>query len=111
MVFPLYEKCIQLGITNMHFHKGPAVEPLALTKFDVRDIDEPSSLYPELNFVIDQIALLSRLDGFCWIAARSPNVYGSLAVALAFIHKRPRYFAEMLARRAAGCARKLRQVG
>jgi predicted TIM-barrel fold metal-dependent hydrolase len=96
MVFPLYEKCIDLGIKNMHFHKGPAVEPLALSKFDVRDIDEPSSLYPELNFIIDHIGL-PRLDDFCWIAARSPNVYGSLAVALAFIHKRPRYFAEMMA--------------
>lgn len=96
MVFPLYEKCIELGIKNMHFHKGPAVEPLALSKFDVRDIDEPSSLYPELNFVVDHIGL-PRLDDFCWIAARSPNVYGSLAVALAFIHNRPRYFAEMMA--------------
>jgi predicted TIM-barrel fold metal-dependent hydrolase len=96
MVFPLYEKCIELGIANMHFHKGPAVEPLALSRFDVRDIDEPSSLYPELNFIVDHIGL-PRLDDFCWIAARSPNVYGSLAVALAFIHKRPRYFAEMMA--------------
>ena len=95
-VFPLYEKCIELGVKNMHFHKGPAVEPLALEKFDVRDIDEPSSLYPELNFIVDHIGL-PRLDDFCWIAARSPNVYGSLAVALAFIHKRPRYFAQMMA--------------
>ena len=53
MVFPLYEKCLQLGVKNMHFHKGPAVEPLSLEKFDVRDIDEPAWLYPELNFIID----------------------------------------------------------
>jgi predicted TIM-barrel fold metal-dependent hydrolase len=77
-VFPLYEKCIELGIKNMHFHKGPAVEPLALEKFDVRHIDEPSTLYPELNFIVDHVGL-PRLDDFCWLAARSPNVYGSLA--------------------------------
>ncbi|HET6918926.1 MAG TPA: amidohydrolase family protein [Jiangellaceae bacterium] len=95
-VFPLYEKCIELGIRNMHFHKGPAVEPLALEAFDVRDIDEPSSLYPELNFIVDHCGL-PRLDDFCWISARSPNVYASLAVALAFIHNRPRFFANVMA--------------
>jgi hypothetical protein len=40
---------------------------------------------------------LPRLDDFCWIAARCPNVYGSLAVALAFIHNRPRFFANLMA--------------
>jgi predicted TIM-barrel fold metal-dependent hydrolase len=96
MVFPLYEKCMELGVKNMHFHKGPAVEPLSLDKFDVRDIDEPAWLYPELNFIIDHVGL-PRLDDFCWIAARCPNVYGSLAVALAFVHNRPRFFAEVMA--------------
>ncbi len=95
-VFPCYEKCIELGIKNMHFHKGPAVEPLTLAKFDVRDIDEPAWLYPELNFIIDHVGL-PRLEDFCWISARCPNIYGSLAVALAFIHNRPRYFAEIMA--------------
>ena len=80
----------------MHFHKGPAVEPLALEKFDVRDIDEPSTLYPELNFIVDHCGL-PRLDDFCWLSARSPNVYASLAVALAFVHNRPRFFANIMA--------------
>jgi len=96
VVFPLYEKCIELGITNMHFHKGPAVEPLALDRFDVRDLDEPSTLYPELNFIVDHVGL-PRLDDFCWISARSPNLYASLAVALAFVHNRPRFFANVMA--------------
>ena len=96
MVFPLYERCIELGITNMHFHKGPAVEPLALEKFDVRDIDEPSSLYPELNFIVDHCGL-PRLDDFCWLSARSPNVYASLAVANMFLGNRPREFGKVMA--------------
>ena len=96
MVFPLYEKCIELGVKHMHFHKGPAVEPLSLSKFDVRDIDEPAWLYPELNFIIDHVGL-PRLDDFCWIATRCPNVYGSLAVANMFVHNNPRHFAEIMA--------------
>jgi len=38
-----------------------------------------------------------RVDDFCWIAARCPNVYAGLAVVLAFIHNRPRWFAEVMA--------------
>jgi len=83
-------------VKHMHFHKGPAVEPLSLSKFDVRDIDEPAWLYPELNFIIDHVGL-PRLDDFCWIATRCPNVYGSLAVANMFVHNNPRHFAEIMA--------------
>src|SRR2546425_12458869 len=88
MVFPFYEKCIELGVKNMHFHKGPAVEPLRLEHFDVRDLDEPAWLYPELNFIVDHVGL-PRLDDFCWTAARCPNIHGSLAGAPALIHKPP----------------------
>src|SRR5260370_14852938 len=95
MVFPLYEKCIELGVKPMHFHKGPAVEPLSLSKFDVRDIDEPAWLYPELNFIIDHVGL-PRLDDFCCIATRSPNAYRTQAAALAFAHNHPRYFREVI---------------
>ena len=42
MVFPCYEKALELGVRNHFFHKGPAVEPLSLSKFDVSDIDEPA---------------------------------------------------------------------
>jgi predicted TIM-barrel fold metal-dependent hydrolase len=96
MVFPLYERCIELGVTNMHFHKGPAVEPLALEKFDVRDIDEPSTLYPELNFIVDHCGM-PRLDDFCWLSARSPNVYANLSVSNMFLGNRPREFAKVMA--------------
>lgn len=96
MVFPLYEKCIELGVKNMFFHKGPAVEPLSLAKFDVNDIDEPAWLYPELNFIIDHCGA-PRVEQFCWLATRCPNVYAGLAVVLALIHTRPRWFAEVIA--------------
>jgi hypothetical protein len=29
------------------------VEPLSLSRFDVRDIDEPAWLYPDLIFIVD----------------------------------------------------------
>jgi predicted TIM-barrel fold metal-dependent hydrolase/metal-sulfur cluster biosynthetic enzyme len=95
-VFPCYEKALELGVKNHFFHKGPAVEPLSLSKFDVRDIDEPAWLYPEMNFIIDHCGA-PRVEDFCWLATRCPNVYAGLAVVLALIHNRPRWFAEVMA--------------
>jgi uncharacterized protein len=40
---------------------------------------------------------LPRLDDFCWIATQEANVYAGLSVAMAFIHLRPKYFAEIIA--------------
>jgi predicted TIM-barrel fold metal-dependent hydrolase len=94
-VFPCFEKCRDLGVKNMFFHKGPAVEPLTMEKFDIRDIDEPAWQFPELNFIIDHCGA-PRVDEFCWIATRCPNVYAGLAVVLAFISSRPRWFADVM---------------
>jgi len=56
-------------------------------------VDEVATAFPELRFIVDHVGL-PRLDDFCWIANQEANVYGGLAVAMPFIHKRPRYFAE-----------------
>jgi len=90
------EKAQSLGIKNIHVHKGPTILPLNRDAFDVADIDDAATDFPELNFIVDHVGL-PRLDDFCWIAVQEPNVYGGLAVASAFVHARPRYFAEMMA--------------
>ena len=84
-----------LGIKNVHVHKGPTILPLNRDAFDVADIDDAATDFPELNFIVDHVGL-PRLDDFCWIATQEKNVYGGLAVASAFVHARPRYFAEMM---------------
>ena len=85
----------ELGIKNIHIHKGPTVHPLSLDAFDVRDVDYAATEFPELNFIVEHVGL-PRLDDFCWIAAQEPNVYAGLSVASAFVHLRPRYFGEIL---------------
>jgi predicted TIM-barrel fold metal-dependent hydrolase len=90
------EKCQQLGVKNIHVHKGPTIWPLNLDAFDVRDVDEAATSFTELNFIIEHCGL-PRLEDFCWIATQERNVYGGLAVVMPFIHSRPRYFAEVLA--------------
>lgn len=89
------EKCQELGIKNVHVHKGPTIRPLNRDAFDVQDVDEVASEFTDLNFVVEHVGL-PRLEDFCWIATQEPNVYGGLAVAIPFMHTRPRYFAQII---------------
>ena len=89
------EKCLEMGVKNIHVHKGPTIRPLNRDAFDVQDVDEVASEFTDLNFVVEHIGL-PRLEDFCWIATQEPNVYGGLAVAIPFMHTRPRYFAQIM---------------
>jgi predicted TIM-barrel fold metal-dependent hydrolase len=89
------EKCEQLGIKNIHIHKGPTIYPLNRDAFDVADVDDVATAFPNLNFIVEHVGL-PRLEDFCWIATQEPNVYGGLAVAMPFMFSRPRYFAQII---------------
>ena len=89
------EKCQELGIKNIHVHKGPTLTPLDKDAFDVSDIDHCASDFPDLRFIVEHVGL-PRLDDFCWIAVQESNVYAGLSVAMPFIHPRPRYFAQIM---------------
>ena len=69
--------------------------PLDRDAFDVADVDHVATDFTDLNFVVEHCGL-PRLEDFCWIATQEPNVHGGLAVAMPFIHTRPRYFAQIL---------------
>lgn len=94
--YKCFELCDELGIRNIHVHKGPTIIPLNKDAFDVHDVDYAATDFQNLNFVVEHVGL-PRLDDFCWIAVQESNVYGGLAVAMPFIHSRPRYFAEIMA--------------
>ncbi|MET9564162.1 amidohydrolase family protein [Streptomyces tauricus] len=89
------EACQELGINNIHIHKGPTIRPLDRDAFDVADVDRAATQFPEMNFVVEHCGL-PRLEDFCWIATQEPNVHAGLAVAMPFIHSRPRYFAQII---------------
>jgi predicted TIM-barrel fold metal-dependent hydrolase len=93
--FEFLEKCAELGIRNVHPHKGPTIRPLNRDAFDVADVDDAATSFPELNFVVEHVGL-PRLDDFCWIATQEPNVYGGLAVAAPMAVHRPRKFGEIM---------------
>ncbi|WP_433633931.1 amidohydrolase family protein [Halomicrococcus sp. NG-SE-24] len=93
--FDYLQKCVDLGIKNIHPHKGPTIRPLNRDAFDVSDVDDAATSFPELNFIVEHVGL-PRLDDFAWIAAQEPNVYGGLAVAAPFAESRPQKFGEIM---------------
>jgi predicted TIM-barrel fold metal-dependent hydrolase len=93
--FRFLEKCAELGIENIHAHKGPTIRPLNRDAFDVADVDDAATSFPDLNFIVEHVGF-PRLDDFCHIATQETNVYGGLAVAAPFAQNRPRKFAEMM---------------
>jgi uncharacterized protein len=92
------DKCAELGVVNIHVHKGPTIRPLNMDAFDVRDVDEVATEYFDagLRFIVEHCGL-PRLDEFCWIGTQDLNVYGGLSAVMPFIHAKPYYFAECLA--------------
>jgi len=93
---PFLEKCLELGIVNVHVHKGPTIWPLDKDAFDVRDVDYAATTYPELNFIVEHVGL-PRIEDFCFMATQEPNVYAGLAVAIGgLMHARPRFFSKVM---------------
>ena len=90
------DKCKELGIKNVHAHKGPTIWPLDKDAFDMKDIDVAATNNPELNFIVEHVGL-PRIEDFCFIATQEPNVYAGLAVVIGgLMHARPRFFNKVM---------------
>ena len=76
---PVPGECQELGIKNIHVHKGPTIWPLDKDAFDVSDVDHAATDFPDLNFIVEHVGL-PRIEDFCFMATQEPNVYAGLAV-------------------------------
>ena len=93
--FEYLEKCAELGITNIHAHKGPTIRPLNRDASDVADVDDAATSFPELDFIVEHVGF-PRFDDFAHIATQETNVYGGLAVVAPMALARPRKFGEIM---------------
>jgi hypothetical protein len=90
------EKCQELGVRNVHVHKGPTIWPLDKDAFDVSDVDYAATNFPGLNFIVEHVGL-PRIEDFCFMATQEPNVYAGLSVVVGgLMHARPRFFAKVM---------------
>lgn len=93
---PFLEKCLELGIRNVHVHKGPTIWPLDKDGFNIDDVDHVATSFPELNFIVEHVGL-PRIEDFCFMATQEPNVYAGLSVVTGgLMHARPRFFAKVM---------------
>ena len=69
---PFFEKCKELGIKNIHVHKGPTIWPLDKDAFDPKDVDIAATSNTELNFIIEHVGL-PRIEDFCFMATQEPT--------------------------------------
>jgi len=94
---PFLDKCAELGIKNIHVHKGPTIWPLDKDAFDVTDIDHVATDYNgTLNFIVEHCGI-PRIEDFCYIATQEPNVYAGISVVVgAHMHARPKFFAKLM---------------
>jgi predicted TIM-barrel fold metal-dependent hydrolase len=94
---PFLDKCAELGIKNVHVHKGPTIWPLDKDAFDVSDVDHVATDYNgKLNFIVEHVGL-PRIEDFCFMATQEPNVYAGLAVVIGgLMHARPRFFNKVM---------------
>jgi predicted TIM-barrel fold metal-dependent hydrolase len=90
------EACQELGIKNIHVHKGPTIWPLDKDAFDVSDVDHAATDFPQLNFIVEHVGL-PRIEDFCFMATQEPNVYAGLSVVIGgLMHARPKFFAKVM---------------
>ena len=94
---PFLDMCADLGIKNIHVHKGPTIWPLDKDAFDVSDIDHVATDYNgRLNFIVEHVGL-PRIEDFCFMATQEPNVYAGLSVVIGgLMHARPKFFAKVM---------------
>jgi len=86
----------ELGIKNVHVHKGPTIWPLDKDAFDVSDVDHAATDFPDLNFIVEHVGL-PRIEDFCFMAVQEPNVYAGLSVVIGgLMHARPKFFAKVM---------------
>ncbi len=89
-------KAQELGIKNVHVHKGPTIWPLDKDAFDVADVDHAATDFPDLNFIVEHVGL-PRIEDFCFMATQEPNVYAGLSVVIGgLMFARPKFFAKVM---------------
>jgi uncharacterized protein len=90
------QAAVDLGVKNIHVHKGPTIWPLDKDAFDVSDVDHAATDFQGLNFIVEHVGL-PRIEDFCFMAVQEPNVYAGLSVVVGgLMHSRPNFFAKVM---------------
>jgi predicted TIM-barrel fold metal-dependent hydrolase len=97
VAYPLYEKCRQLGIKVLQYHKGIPFGNQKLEDLSPLDLQAPARDFPDLTFIIHHLAL-PYIDEAIWVANRFANVYLALSGTINLAVIAPRLVQEQMGR-------------
>lgn len=97
LAYPLYERCLDLGVDVVQFHKGFPFGLMNVEQLSPVDLQAPARDFPDMTFVIHHLAL-PYFEETVNIASRFPNVVLSLASNLAGCLIEPRQVQKQVGR-------------
>lgn len=80
VAYPLWEKCLELGVDKIHIHKGMPVQ-WAMGKYvHPADVDQPLNDFPDLKFIIYHAGFpyLDEMTGLVKALGARPNLYAEI---------------------------------
>ncbi|HYZ47515.1 MAG TPA: amidohydrolase family protein [Sphingomonas sp.] len=89
IAYPLWEKCLELGVTSVQFHKGLPFGRQLLEHQRPNDIEQAALDFPELTFIIHHLGI-PFIDDTINIASRHPNVWLALSAWINIYAIQPR---------------------
>jgi predicted TIM-barrel fold metal-dependent hydrolase len=97
LAFPVFERCLELGITNVAIHKAVLLGAADLAPFKVSDVEGAARTFPEINFQIVH-AGWAYLEETSIMMERYRNIHANLEMTFSLIVNQPRMFAQILGR-------------
>lgn len=97
LAFPVFERCLELGITNVAIHKAVLLGAADLAPFKVSDVEGAARTFPEINFQIVH-AGWAYLEETSIMMERYRNIFANLEMTFSLIVNQPRMFAEIIGR-------------
>lgn len=96
LMYPLYERVLDLGLRVVAVHKALPNGPVPLAPYRVDDVEGAAMTFPRLNFEIVH-AGMAFVPETAYALARFPNVYANLEITTMLLNKAPRLFSEAVA--------------
>ena len=89
VAYPMYEKCRELGVNVIQFHKGLPFGTGNIEEMHPGDLQKAARDFPDMTFVLHHLAM-PYVDEAISIGSRFPNVYLALSANLQLILTAPR---------------------
>jgi predicted TIM-barrel fold metal-dependent hydrolase len=97
LAFPIFRKCLDLGITNVAIHKAVMLGTADLAPFKVGDLEGAAQAFPEITFQVVH-AGWAYLEEITLLMERYQNIVANLEMTFSLIVHQPRLFAEIIGR-------------